>query len=82
VIVVARRRLDRVLIHMMNKKHHAKCKALDQAVSQARSQDVMHDQCKSSASKLKWDVVIRKCHDFNMNIRVSVMLHAQVPKKW
>lgn len=44
-------RLDRTLMHIMSKNHHAKVKKQAQAVSQARSQNILNEHCKSSASK-------------------------------
>ena len=53
-------RLDRVLFHLMSKKHHAKCKEqLDSAV-QARSQNLLDEHCKSVSS--------------NCNLHISCMI--------
>ena len=44
-------RLDRVLIHLMSKHHHAKAKEQFEAETQARSQQILSDHCKSASSK-------------------------------
>lgn len=44
-------RLDRVLIHLMSKNHHAKCREQDEALSKARSKEVLDEHCKASTSE-------------------------------
>ena len=44
-------RIDRVLMHLMSKKHHAKCKEQLEAAAKTRSQNLLNDHCKVAASK-------------------------------
>ena len=43
-------RLDRVLTHLMSKKHHAKCKEQLESADQERSQNLLNEHCKADAS--------------------------------
>ena len=45
-------RLDRVLLHLMSKKHHQKCKEKDDTVAKERSKELLNDHCKAAASIL------------------------------
>ena len=43
-------RIDRVLIHLMSKKHHVKCKEQCEALTQARSQNLLNEHCQAASS--------------------------------